>query len=218
MFAFLQHIPPVANAVRRTFTPPFPLPPVPFPDIGDGDPVHDPDNAERGLRIPQFFSSPATDPHFDTFLFRFTATVARLTPEARARVGRGSYLVNALADCNSCHTDGNGDGIFDGGLLPRTADVNTAAYLAGGVDLGFVVGTAILSRNLTPDPDSGMFLSREQFSQTLQFGADFRRPGHSLRVASHFPVEFHFTQEDLRAVYAYLQAIPAVRHAVEIVP
>jgi hypothetical protein len=85
------------------------------------------------------------------------------------------------------------------------------------VNLDFVVRTQLFSRNLTPDPRTGLSLSQEQFSETLQFGADFRRRGNSLRVPPHFPVEIHFTQDDLRAVYAYLRAIPAVRHKVEIV-
>jgi hypothetical protein len=218
IFAFLQHIPAVRNAVRQTFTPPFPLPPVPFPPLGDGDPINDPDNAELGLRIPQFFSSATADPHAEMFLSQFTATIAPLTPETRTQVGRGSYLVNAIASCNSCHTDGDGDGTFDDGLLPGRVDVNTATYLAGGVDIGVFFGARFFSRNLTPDPLTGLDLSEEQFLQTIQFGADFRRSGHSLRTIPHFPATLHFTLDDLRAVYAYLQAIPPVAHEVEIVP
>lgn len=218
IFAFLQRIPAVQNAVRKTFTPPFPLPPVPFPAIGDGDPVSDPDNVELGLRIPQFFSSAANDPNFDTFLLQFADAVARLTPQERAQVGRGSYLANANVGCNACHTDGNGDGNFDEGLLPGSVDVNTAAYLAGGVDLGIFFGTRLLSRNLTPEPTTGLFLSQEQFFQTLQFGADYRRPGGSLRTPPHFPVTLHFTRDDLLAIYAYLRVLPPIVNAVEIVP
>jgi hypothetical protein len=218
IFAFLQRIPAVPNEVRKTFTPPFPLPPVPFPAIGDGDPVNDPDSAELGLRIPQFFSSAANDPHVDTFLMQFADAIARLTPQERAQVGRGSYLVNANAGCNSCHTDGNGDGNFDEGFLPGSVDVNTAAYLAGGVDLGVFFGTRFFSRNLTPEPSTGLFLSQEQFFQTLQFGADFRRPGGSLRIPPHFPVSLRFTRDDLQAIYAYLRVIPPIVNAVEIVP
>jgi hypothetical protein len=218
IFAFLQHIPAVKNDVRQTFIPPFPLPPVPFPLLGDGDPINDPDNAELGLRIPQFFSSAPTDPHAETFLAQFTATIARLTPEERAQVGRGSYLVNAIAACNSCHTDGDGDGNFDDGLLPGSVDVNTTTYLAGGVDIGVFLGARFFSRNLTPDPLTGLDLSEEQFLQSIQFGADFRREGHSLRTIPHFPATLHLTLADLRAVYAYLQAIPPVAHEVEIVP
>lgn len=219
IFAFLRRIPAVNNDVQKTFKPDFPFPPVTFPPIGDGDPVNDPNNAERGLVIPQHFSSAANDPNFDHFVSQFNATVADLAPEERAKVGRGSYLVNALAPCNDCHTDDDDDGQFDGGLIPFTVDVSTAAYLAGGVDLGAFFGAgSIFSRNLTPHDTTGLLLTEDQFIQVLRFGADFRRPGGSLRVPPHFPAEFHMVLDDLKAVHAYLRAIPAVEKAVEIVP
>jgi len=109
--------------------------------------------------------------------------------------------------------------MFDGGVIPSTIDVNTAAYLAGGVDIGSLAGgKPIFSRNLTPDPSTGLPLTSEQFVETMRFGADFRRPGGTLRVAPHFPTEFHMTLDDLQAVYAYLQAIPAVVKPINIVP
>jgi hypothetical protein len=52
----------------------------------------------------------------------------------------------------------------------------------------------------------------------MRFGADFRRPGSSLRSPDHFPAAFQMTLDDLKAVYAYLQAIPAVVKAVAILP
>jgi mono/diheme cytochrome c family protein len=216
IYAFLRRIPPIRHAVREDFKLPFPLPPVPAPALDEGDPVNDPNNSSRGLRIPQLLSRGAAA---DAFNARFSTTVGRLTPEQQAQVGRGSYLVNALADCNSCHTDGNGDGRFDGGFIPGTIDVNTSAYLAGGVDIGSLGGLEpILSRNLTPDPGTGLVLTAEQFVATMRFGADFRRPGGSLRVVPHFPTEFRMTLDDLQAIYAYLRAIPAVVKAVDIVP
>ncbi len=221
MFAFLQRIPPVRNVIRQTFTPPFPFPPVPFPPLGDGDPINDPTNAERGLRIPQFFSS---GPAAEAFVAHVNAAVVGLTPDERARVGRGSYLVNAIMSCNDCHTDGNGDGAFDVGLIPNTVDVNTAAYLAGGVDVGTAFNfpvAPLFSRNLTPetgDGSGGLFLTETEFIQVMRFGADFRRPGGSLRVPPHFPVGYRLTLDDWQAVFAYLQIIPAVRNLVDIVP
>lgn len=217
IFAFLQHIPAVRHALRTTFIPPFPFPPIPYPGgIGDGDPVGDPDNAARGLLIPRFFSS---GPDADAFVAQFNAQVDALPLAEQARVGRGSYLVNALGDCNNCHTDGSGDGNFDSGLLPFTVNVNTAAYLAGGVNLGIFFGAGdLFSRNLTPDPGTGMMLTETEFVQCLRFGADFRRPGGSLRVPPHFPSEFHMTLDDLEAIFAYLQVVPAVVQEVEIVP
>jgi hypothetical protein len=145
--------------------------------------------------------------------------VEHLPPEQQAQVGRGSYLLNAVADCSTCHTDGAGEGNFDGGFLPGTVHVNTSAYLAGGVDIGISIGVPrILSRNLTPDPSTGLFLSEAQFVEAMRFGADFRRPGSSLRSPDHFPAAFQMTLDDLKAVYAYLQAIPAVVKAVAILP
>jgi hypothetical protein len=101
-----------------------------------------------------------------------------------------------------------------------TMDVNTAAYLAGGVDIGSLLGlTPIFARNLTPDPGTGLFLTEEQFIQTLRFAVDFRRPpGSSLRLPPHFPVDFRLTLDDLKAVYAYLRAIPAVVNPIVIAP
>jgi mono/diheme cytochrome c family protein len=203
LYAFLRRLPPVRNAIRKTFKPPFPFPPVPFPPLADGDSMNDPNNAQRGLLIPQFFSS---GPAATTFASQFNATVARLTPDEQAQVGRGSYLVNAMAACNDCHT------APAGGLIPMTVDVNTAVYLAGGVDIGSFLGVGpVFARNLTPDPSTGLFLTEEQFIQALRFGADFRRPpGSTLRVPPHFPAEYRLTLDDLKAVYAYLRAIPAV--------
>lgn len=203
IYAFLRRIPPVRNAIRETFKPPFPFPPVSLPPIGDGDAVNDPNNAQRGLLIPRFFSS---GPAAGTFVTQFNTAVASLTPEERAKVGCGSYLVNAIADCNACHTAGVG------GLIPMSVDVNTVAYLAGGVDIGSLFGPGpVFSRNLTPDPDSGLFLTEEQFIQAMRFGVDFRIPrGRSLRVEPHFPTKFHLTLDDLKAIYTYLRVIPAV--------
>jgi hypothetical protein len=129
-------------------------------------------------------------------------------------------VVNALGDCNGCHTDGSGAGDFDSGLIPQTVDVNTATYLAGGVDVGPLFGLpfSLFSRNLTPEPTTGLSLTAEEFVQVMRFGADFRRPGGSLRVVPHFPSEFRFTLDDLQAIHAYLQHIPAITHAVDIDP
>jgi hypothetical protein len=211
IYAFLRRISPVRHAIRQTFKPPFPFPPVPFPPLSDGDSMHDPTNAQRGLLIPQFFSS---GPAAETFVNQFNTTVARLTPNEQAQVGHGSYLVNAVAACNDCHT------APPGGLVPMTVDVNTTAYLAGGVDIGSFVGVGpVFSRNLTPDPSTGLFLTEEQFIQALRFAVDFRRPqGSSLRVPPHFPVELHLTLDDLKAIYAYLRAIPAVVNFIDTGP
>jgi len=191
--------------VRVEYVPPFPFPPIPLLGLD----ASDADGVERGLQIPRLFSS---GEQADAFVDQFEANVGALSAAERVQIGRGSYLVNAVGDCSTCHTDGIPDGAFDSGLLPETFDVNTTTYLGGGVDLGvlFLLPFQVLSRNLTPHPDTGLELSEDEFIQTLRFGADFRRPGASLRTVPHFPAEFRMTRDDLAAIYTYLRHIPAV--------
>ena len=108
----------------------------------------------------------------------------------RHLVGLGSYIVNAVADCNGCHSAGpqteytpNGSpyllsnhhvppGPFGGKKV-----VNTATYLGGGNDfgpLGPPPTPHIVSRNLTPDksglPEGGRTFA--EFYQILKTGVD----------------------------------------------
>jgi hypothetical protein len=96
-------------------------------------------------------------------------------------VGYGSYLVNAVADCNGCHTaDPTTEYVFGGipyfGQSPKK--VNPATYLAGGSDFGQIAGpnfADIVSRNLTPGgkfnrPEGGNTLS--QFITIMRTGVD----------------------------------------------
>ena len=109
-------------------------------------------------------------------------------------VGLGSYWVNAVSDCNFCHTAGgppnfnflanhNPYFLFQ---LPKLTDPTT--YLGGGSDFGpalppgfyapgygSYVGPDIVARNLTPDktglPEGGHTLS--QFMAIMRTGIDF---------------------------------------------
>src|SRR5450631_90887 len=116
----------------------------------------------------------------------------------RALVGLGSYLVNAVGDCNGCHSAGpaseyapGGNPYFKGN--PPTV-INQATYLGGGRDFGSLIpGTpAIVSRNLTPDrtgkPAGG--LSFAEFREVLRTGVDLDHlhPNCSATVTSNcFP-------------------------------
>lgn len=211
IYAYLKRIPPVSNPLRTDYVPPFPFPPVPAPPLSDANTIG------RGLEIPQFL---VADADANTIAPHFDAALAGVSQAERDRFGRGSYLVNAVSDCNGCHTDGTPDGFFDSGLLPGTMDVNPAGYLAGGVNLGLLFGIPfpVLSRNLTPHEEHGLDLTEEQFINVFRFGADYRRPGGSLRVLPHFPSEFRMTLEDVRAVYTYLTHLPPIDKKIDITP
>ena len=113
--------------------------------------------------------------------FEIAPVSLNLKGKDRALVGLGSYLVNAVADCNGCHTaDPSTEYAADGNpyLLGTTkTKVNQATYLGGGQDFGKVgppPSPDIISRNLTPDktglPEGGR--SFKEFLQIMRKGTD----------------------------------------------
>lgn len=95
----------------------------------------------------------------------------------RNLVGVGSYLVNAVADCNGCHTYPS---YAEGGnpFLGQPEKINTANYLAGGMAFG-----PFCSRNITPDEagkPAGMDL--QTFINVMRTGADMAHPSQLLQV------------------------------------
>jgi hypothetical protein len=134
----------------------------------------------------------------------------------RALVGLGSYLVNAVGDCNGCHhltlsassPYAPGHDPFQG----QPKQVEQAGYLAGGTQL---FGPFFIPRNLTPDktgkPEGGA--SFEEFVEIMRTGVD---PDHAhpqfgpLLQVMPWPQFQEMTDNDLRAIYEYLSAIPCI--------
>jgi len=120
------------------------------------------------------------------------------------QVGLGSYLVNAIGQCNDCHTTptfATGGDPFEGQPLK----VVKTAYLAGGVPFS----STICSANITPDktglPDG---LTLAHFLSAMQTGHDFRAPKVLLQFMP-WPYFRSLTTPDLTAIYEYLRAVPS---------
>jgi hypothetical protein len=106
----------------------------------------------------------------------------------RKLVGLGSYLVNAVSECNGCHSadpatqfvPNHNPYLRLGPFMPPKA-VNPKTYLGGGRDFGQVgpitsstIPPHIVSRNLTPDktrlPEGGATFA--EFFETIRKGID----------------------------------------------
>ena len=152
-------------------------------------------------------------------------------------VGYGSYLVNAVSGCNGCHSAGTQTQYARGGNPyqgQHPTVVNPATYLGGGRDFGAFPDPAgpfphIISRNLTPD-NSGLPVggdSLDKFVQTIRTGLDpdtvhptCAGPPNGKCLPAPFNGELlqimpwpefqNMTDDDLRAIYTYLSAIPCV--------
>jgi hypothetical protein len=149
----------------------------------------------------------------------------------REKVGVGSYLVNAVAGCNDCHTCPSYDPGPDGPALghspygppfgpPGGGDgkIDSAHYLAGGV-LFNPPPPGFISPNLTPDPATGLPDGGHTFNQFLSLirhGRDLE-DGHILQVMP-WPVFRNMSNEDLRAIYEFLRAIPPAVPGVCVAP
>jgi len=113
----------------------------------------------------------------------------------------GGYLANTVGRCGSCHT-------------PR--NLKTGEYLgprfSGGLpfDSRENPGTVYLTPNLTPDSMTGHIVSwsEDEFVARMKAGAtitDSPMPWGSFR---------RMTEEDLRAIYRYLETLDPVEHQV----
>jgi len=153
-----------------------------------------------------------SDDHESRIMRGFEIAPVPLNLEGKNRelVGLGSYLVNAVGGCNDCHTNPS---YAEGGdpYLGQPKQVNVAGYMAGGRE--FI--PSIVSRNLTPDytglPLGGA--SYEEFVNIMRTGVDpdaaHPKYGPLLQVMP-WSVYQDMTDDDLRAIYEYLSAIPCV--------
>lgn len=113
-------------------------------------------------------------------------------------VNRGDYLVNALAHCDTCHT-------------PRNALMgqNNAQALSGG-SLG-----SWYAPNITPDQQAGIGnWSNAQIAQYLKTGhvAGKAQAAGPMAEAVEHSLQ-HLSDDDIKAIVAYLRQIPAVTQA-----
>lgn len=207
MYAYLQAIPPVTNLIApdgkgSAATAPIPLPAA-YAD-GDADPIRpdlppdgstDPDDVLRGLAIQPLVTPPG-----------FGNSDPPLAPVAeQALFGRGSYLVNAIAACSSCHTNPARIG----------GKINTAAYLSGGQVFKVPFATAssthttrTMSQNLT-GATHGYYDSFSAFLAIFDQGIHSTDPQ---KQAVGWPMPWktfrNMVPEDQEAIYTYILNVP----------
>lgn len=138
------------------------------------------------------------------FLY-FTPTEFKADPAQPTAINRGAYLVTALAHCGECHTPRNAFGALD---LTRA--------LAGTTD--GPGGERV--PNITPDAETGIGQwSEGDIVQVLKTGLkpDYDAVGGSMGEAVNDGLQ-HLTDDDLKAIAAYLKTVPAVKNAVKAAP
>lgn len=169
--------------------------------------------------------------------FKIAPVHLNLENKDRDLVGLGSYLVNAVASCNDCHSAFGAMGPEE--YLPghnpyfgQKKIVNPAVYLGGGRDFGPIGPGSpdIVSRNLTPDK-TGLAEGGRRFSEFLTImrtgkDLDLVHPpctgapdgtclpamdgdGNLLQIMP-WPLYQDMSEHQIRAIYEYLSAVPCV--------
>ncbi|HEY0005080.1 MAG TPA: cytochrome c [Pyrinomonadaceae bacterium] len=119
-------------------------------------------------------------------------------PDTSSPVKRGEYLVQ-MADCAGCHT-------------PKDRGRPVAGLdLAGGFPLKEPSGE-VASSNITPDPSGISYYNEEMFLTMMRTGRVGARQLHSTMRWIEFG---KMTDEDLRAIYAYLRSLKPIQHKVD---
>ena len=120
-------------------------------------------------------------------------------PDSGDRVLWGKHLVR-MAGCASCHTATTADGKPIPGM-----------EFAGGMPISFQ-GETIVSGNLTPDASGIGYYDEALFMKTLRTGLVEARP---LGSAMPFVIYRNLTDDDVKAMFAYLRTTKPVRHRVD---
>ena len=150
--------------------------------------------------IPPFFSTPSEQYVKETADIHLSLDGVS-DPVKRAMAERGRYIVMTTG-CSDCHSTPGPQG-------PR-ADM----YMAGGMKVGTKVGGATVSRNLTPDRETGIgALSDDQILRVLRSGV--LQDGRIV-IYRHMPWSAfaNWTEEDRRAVVAYLRLTKPIAHRI----
>jgi hypothetical protein len=118
------------------------------------------------------------------------------------RYERGRYIVEAVADCQACHTR----------RLPPDFAIIVGGELAGGEEFGkeFLLPGEFITPNLTPDKETGLGnWSAEEIKDAIRNGV--RRDGQ--RLFPLMPSHFYraMSESDLDDSVFYLQRLPARR-------
>lgn len=151
-------------------------------------------------------------------------------PTTSALVQRGAYLAN-FAGCADCHTPHklgpNGpepdlsrtlSGHPESLVLPAPPTLSGLWNWAGAAPLTAFSGPWGVSyaSNLTPDPDTGIGLWRvEDFIGAMRTGQHMGT-GRPILPPMPWPGVGRLNDADLRALFAYMQSLPAVKNRVPV--
>jgi len=147
-----------------------------------------------------------------------------------AQIERGRLLVS-IGGCNDCHTPMK----FDADVGMPVPDMSRMlsghpqgapdpAGAPAGHDMGVIGATmtsfklpfgTVYTANLTPDPDTGLGgWTEEMFLRAVRTGRHMGGNGRPILPPMPWPNVGQQTDDDIKAIFAYLRTIPAIHNDV----
>ena len=155
---------------------------------------------------------------------------AKPASDKAAQVERGRLLVS-IGGCNDCHTPMK----FDADVGMPVPDMSRMlsghpqgapdpAGAPAGHDMGVIGATmtsfklpfgTVYTANLTPDPETGLGgWTEEMFLRAVRTGRHMGGNGRPILPPMPWPNVGQQTDDDIKAIFAYLRSIPAIRNDV----
>jgi cbb3-type cytochrome c oxidase subunit III len=121
-------------------------------------------------------------------------------PDMSNQLKRGEYMIT-MAGCGDCHTPMDDRGQF-----------LTELRLAGGEPVVTEGRKAVASRNITPSSDGIPYYTEDLFLEVIRTGRVRER-----QLSDVMPWKFYrgMTDDDLKAIFAYLKTVQPVDHFVD---
>jgi mono/diheme cytochrome c family protein len=150
-----------------------------------------------------------------TFLAKFLCVVAFKplpfptqpieAPPMSDKVAFGKYISTGKVECFSCHSPS-----FE--TMNIMEPEKTPGYFSGGNAMTDEDGKVILTRNLTPDKETGIGnWTEEQFIKAVKYGQRDGKPALRKPMVPFTAM----TDEEASAIFAYLKSLPAIRHNID---
>jgi mono/diheme cytochrome c family protein len=150
--------------------------------------------------IPPFFTTPPEE--FGKAMATAPPPVTDIAdPAVRAIAQRGRYIVMTTG-CIGCHATNGSQG------------PDLTKYLAGGALRIQTAHATFVSRNLTPDPETGLARRTDDEVKRVLRSGTFGDGHVAEGTAMPWPVFSNWTEEDRYAVVVYLRHLKPVRHRI----
>jgi hypothetical protein len=132
-------------------------------------------------------------------------TAAIANPDTTNQVAWGRYIALNQLECYSCHSQ-------DFTKNDYNNPEKSVGFFGGGNKMQGMDGKEILTRNITMDEETGIGKwTEEEFIKALKYGQLPHGPALRIPMMPYTPL----TDNEAKAIYAYLKTVPKIKNQVE---